>query len=93
MPSIGEIFGYKIYFYSNENDPLEPVHVHMGKNMYDQAAKVWICSDGSIEIAYNHSIPERQMEKIVDALSIISEDICNTWFQYFDDISYFDRTK
>ena len=31
MPSLFSIFGYKVYFWSNENDPLEPVHVHVSE--------------------------------------------------------------
>lgn len=28
MPQIFRVAGYLIYFWSNENEPLEPVHVH-----------------------------------------------------------------
>lgn len=31
MPSIFNVFGYKIYFWSNENG--EPVHVHICKGV------------------------------------------------------------
>lgn len=32
MPSIITAYGYKIFFWSNENEPLEPIHVHIAKN-------------------------------------------------------------
>lgn len=40
---------YVIYFWSNETDPLEPVHVHIveGRPTRD-ATKVWITSTGKI---------------------------------------------
>lgn len=30
LPSIFELFGYKIYFWANENE--EPIHVHISKS-------------------------------------------------------------
>lgn len=64
MPSIGTYLGYKFFFYSNENDPLEPVHIHIGKNMNDKTAKVWLLSSGETSIEYNHSIPNKTMNVI-----------------------------
>lgn len=29
MPRVFKIGGYIVYFWINENDPLEPVHVHV----------------------------------------------------------------
>ena len=31
MPQILRIGPYSIYFWSNEGDPLEPIHVHVAK--------------------------------------------------------------
>lgn len=31
MPQIFRIGSYLVYFWSNENDPLEPVHVHISE--------------------------------------------------------------
>jgi hypothetical protein len=43
MPNFITIFGYNIYFWSNENKPLEPVHVHISKgNPTSNATKYWI---------------------------------------------------
>ena len=32
MPQLMTLFGYKVYFWSNENNPLEPIHVHISKH-------------------------------------------------------------
>lgn len=40
MPIVLTYQGYKIYFYSNEGLPLEPVHVHIDKA--GKTAKVWL---------------------------------------------------
>ena len=29
MPQIFRVAGYIVYFWSNENEPLEPIHVHV----------------------------------------------------------------
>jgi len=31
MPQVFKIGSYWIYFWSNENEPLEPIHVHVSK--------------------------------------------------------------
>lgn len=31
MPNILDVLGYKICFWSNENFPLEPIHVHISQ--------------------------------------------------------------
>jgi len=45
MPSILEISGYKIYFWSNES--YEPIHVHISKgNPTANTTKVWLTKSG-----------------------------------------------
>lgn len=47
MPQIFRIGSYIIYFQSNENDPLEPVHVHIAEGKATaNATKIWITSSG-----------------------------------------------
>ena len=43
MPQVFKIAGYTVYFWINENDPLEPVHVHIAKGVPSpNATKIWI---------------------------------------------------
>lgn len=47
MPQIFRIGSYIIYFWSYENDPLEPVHVHIAEGKATvNATKIWIASSG-----------------------------------------------
>lgn len=48
MPKIMEILGYIIYFWSNEGQPSEPVHVHISKKPNKNGTKVWLKSDGTV---------------------------------------------
>lgn len=54
MPSIFNVFGYKIYFWSNENG--EPIHVHICKGVpRKNATKVWLTKEGKVKIEHNKS--------------------------------------
>lgn len=45
LPSLFQIGGYKVFFWSNENN--EPIHVHVGKGKpSSNATKIWITSAG-----------------------------------------------
>lgn len=47
MPQIFRIGSYIVYFWSNENNPLEPVHVHIAEGRASaNATKVWITGSG-----------------------------------------------
>ena len=47
MPQILRIGPYSLYFWSNESDPLEPIHIHISEGRASAAAtKVWITSTG-----------------------------------------------
>ena len=43
MPQVFKIGSYWVYFWTNENDPLEPVHVHVAEGSpQPNATKIWI---------------------------------------------------
>lgn len=47
MPQIFRFGSYWVYFWTNGNKPLEPVHVHISKgNPTGNATKVWITKSG-----------------------------------------------
>ena len=47
MPQIFRVGPYSIYFWSNENNLLEPIHVHIAEGKATaKATKVWITSKG-----------------------------------------------
>ena len=56
MPdALEKAYGYHIYFWSNENEPLEPLHIHISKTPHPNATKYWILSDGSLLLENNKS--------------------------------------
>mgnify|MGYP001529781757 CR=1 FL=1 len=45
MPQVFKVGSYWVYFWANENDPLEPVHVHVCQGAPNgNATKIWILS-------------------------------------------------
>lgn len=95
MPTFIHIFSYRIYFWSNENKPLEPIHIHISEGKPTEGAtKYWINSDGTIEQANNNSnIPKKDLNKIEKALLPYIDDIVEFWEQYFKQpATYHDNT-
>lgn len=85
MPTVYEVYGFKIYFWSNENN--EPVHFHVSKcKMQSNSTKFWILSDGSVELASNSSkykkFELRRLIGMVYALSI-QYSVINLWRERF----------
>ena len=43
MPRVFKIGAYLVYFWSNEGDPLEPIHVHIAEGVPSECTtKVWL---------------------------------------------------
>ena len=52
LPSLFEISGYKVFFWSNENN--EPIHVHVCKGKPSPSAtKIWLTKAGGAIISSN----------------------------------------
>lgn len=64
--------GYKIYFWSNEND--EPIHIHISKgNPTSNSTKIWLTKSGGTIVANNKSnIPMNDLKKI---LKVVNDNI------------------
>lgn len=92
MPSIlSDAYGYHIYFWSNEGEPLEPIHFHISKHPHKNATKIWVLKDGSLEICNNNDdIPTNELKRILRLMSlpINIERTKKKWIDHFDEISY-----
>lgn len=91
MPQIFRIGSYIIYFWSNENDPLEPVHVHIAEGKATaNATKVWITSSGKALLCNNNSrISQRMLNNMIRYIEANSSVITNKWYTHFGKISYY----
>ncbi len=91
MPQIFRIGSYIVYFWSNENDPLEPVHVHIAEGRASaNATKIWITSTGKALLCNNNSkIPQQELRKIIRIIEANSSEIINKWYAQFGEIRYY----
>ncbi len=91
MPQIFRIGSYIVYFWSNESDPLEPVHVHIAEGRASaNATKVWITKSGKSLLCNNNShIAEKLLRNIMRYIEANSKTIIGMWYAQFGQISYF----
>ncbi len=50
MPAILRCEGYKLFFYSNEGNPREPLHIHIRKG--EAVAKFWVAPEVRLADSY-----------------------------------------
>ena len=91
MPQIFKIGSYWVYFWANENDPLEPVHVHVAEGAPKaNATKIWITKAGKCYLCNNNShIPLRVLNNIMDIIEARSDEVIEKWKNFFGETSYF----
>lgn len=91
MPQLLRIGPYSVYFWSNENDPLEPIHVHISEGRANaNATKLWITSMGKVILCNNNSkIPDKVLNRLIRVVEANSADIVNEWIDRFGEIRYF----
>lgn len=91
MPQIFRIGSYIVYFWSNENDPLEPVHVHIAEGRASaNATKIWITSAGKALLCNNNSkIPHKELHRIIRVIEANSSLVLDKWYSQFGEIRYY----
>ena len=91
MPQIFRIGSYIIYFWSNENDPLEAIHVHVCEGAASaNATKVWITFSGKALLANNNSrIPDRTLRNLLRFIEANSEHIKKEWYEHFGELRFY----
>ena len=91
MPQVFKIGAYFVYFWSNENDPLEPVHVHVSEGKPTKnATKIWITSRGNCYLAHNNShIPTNTQKNIMRIIEARSDEVIAKWRGYFGKVEFY----
>ncbi len=79
MPVIFRWRGHSFFFFSNEGDPREPLHIHIRKG--ERLAKFWITSQVSLAESYSFSSKElRCLAKIIENRK---KEIVRRWNEHF----------
>ena len=91
MPQVFKIGSYWVYFWSNENDPLEPVHVHVAEGSpQPNATKIWLTRTGKCLLANNNSdIPAKTLRNIMRIIESQHQILFQKWIQYFEQIQFY----
>ncbi len=81
MPQVFTLDGFRFFFFSNEGDPREPLHIHVrkGRNL----AKFWIYPEVFLADSYGFSAKELNIiRKIIDNRKIEIEEAWNDHFSF-----------
>ena len=91
MPQVFKIGSYWVYFWSNENEPLEPIYVHVSEGApCVNGTKIWITKTGRCYLCHNNSqISDRILRNIMSIIEARSKEVIQKWFDYFGEISYY----
>ena len=91
MPQVFRIGPYIVYFWSNENDPLEPIHVHIAEGRATaNGTKVWITSSGKALLCNNNArIPPSILRDLLRIIEVNSAAIIRKWLEHFGRIEYY----
>lgn len=84
MPSILEFFGYRVFFWAQDNN--EPIHVHISKGRPTvKATKIWLTKSGGCLIANNNGrIPTNELNKLLEILTTNYGTILDEWKAFFE---------
>ena len=91
MPQVFKMGPYLVYFWSNENEPLESVHVHISKGTPSRdSTKVWLTKNGRALLANNGSaIPLNVLRNIMDTIEAQHEYIQARWLKHFGESRFY----
>ena len=76
-------YGYKIYFWSNENN--EPIHIHVSKGKPTASAtKIWLTKAGGCVLANNNSkIQNKELNQIIETIETQYFFIVSQWIEMY----------
>ena len=79
MPVVFRHLGIRFYFFSNEGNPREPVHVHATRA--DADAKLWLIPE--IRIAESVGFSRREQADLVRIVEARRDEIMRVWHEHF----------
>ena len=81
MPTIIYIYGWRLFFYSNEGN--EPIHIH-AENA-DMECKFWVLEE-EIEIkeSYAYNLNQKDRKEIKKIIYQHFDLIVDSWYKYFE---------
>ncbi|MBF0101228.1 MAG: DUF4160 domain-containing protein [Desulfobacterales bacterium] len=79
MPVVFRYKGYRFFFFSNEGNPLEPLHIHVRRG--ESVAKFWVFPQVCLAESYGMFSSElRELIRVVEENKDIIERFWNEYF-------------
>jgi Domain of unknown function (DUF4160) len=78
VPVILRNAGFKFFFYSNEGDPREPIHIHVRRGGGE--AKFWI---NPVSVAWSRGFDARTLRELTEAIENNVTLFERAWDEYF----------
>lgn len=79
MPTVLKVDGYRFFFFSNEGNPREPVHIHVQKG--GARAKIWLLP--SVRMAYNKGFGAKELSFLQNVTEQHQKMLIEAWNEYF----------
>ncbi len=79
MPVVLRYQGYKFFFYSNEGNPLEPVHIHV--RLAGKEAKFRLVPD--VSVVRNDGFDARTIRLLHEIVTVNRNFLEDEWHGYF----------
>ena len=91
MPQVFKIGSYWVYFWSDENEPLEPIHVHVSKGRpVKNATKIWITKSLNCIVCNNNSkIPNHVLNNLIEIIENRAFEIVAKWNERFGYLKFY----
>lgn len=79
MPVVFRHQGYRFFFYSNEGDPREPLHIHVRRG--EAVAKFWL--EPHICLAESYAMSSGELRMLMEVIEDKKDLIERYWHEHF----------
>lgn len=79
MPLVLVERGYRFFFYSNEGNPPEPIHVHVERG--DDDAKIWVVP--TVRLAWSDGFNRREQAEMIRIAEQNRALVLKVWNEHF----------
>lgn len=79
MPTIFQHKGYRVFFFANEGNPREPIHVHIRKG--EAVAKFWV--EPEVSLAESYAMNARELKELEMMVVAQQNIIKEKWYEFF----------
>ena len=79
MPTVFRQDGFRFFFYSNEGDPREPLHIHVMRAGAE--AKFWLAPQ--VSAAHSTGFDARTLRRLAEIIRARQPEIERAWHDHF----------